>query len=239
MEKELVRLLKAAEDQYLKGEASGWDVDAVHDYRVAIRRTRAYLKIWQCDDIKRQKQMQEELRVLQRLTGFVREWDVFAIEFREALSDQAIDRAEFARFIQIQSWKEEREIWQRMVAESEDLNGKLKKDSRDLLLDRILEEIKGEKTSWHRLRIRIKRYRYELERQGKAEPDWIRVLKGWQDLLGLIQDAETNEKWFVWLHEEEGLANLGNRAVKKKLLEEANQALAGFMAQLKGRLPEK
>jgi hypothetical protein len=35
------------------------------------------------------------------------------------------------------------------------------------------------------------------------------------------------------------LANLGNRAVKKKLLEEANQALAGFMAQLKGRLPEK
>ncbi len=225
MDRDLVELLEKAAAQYERGRLEGWTPDDVHDYRVAIRRTRAYLKFWRGVSPRRQKEFRERLRMLQRQTAFVREWDVFYERFSEALAEESIQKGAFARFVQIQGWNESKAVWDELVADGKRLKGQPPKDLQEQLRKRTIREAEKEEINWHRLRIRVKRLRYELERHKKSSKERIQTLKAWQDRLGLIQDTITHQKWFVWLGEEESLASLGNQAMREKLVEEARRDL--------------
>lgn len=233
MDRDLMRLLKKAEEQYDQGCKLAWTVDAVHDYRVAIRRTRAYLKFWQAEAPGKARRLRDRLSGLQIQTALVREWDVFLEQYGEALTDRSVEKGEFARFLQIHGWREMREIWSDLIRIGEQLKGKPPKDLQDELKRQVMKELEAKELDWHRLRIRIKRVRYELERQSKKDKEMIQFLKAWQDRLGLIQDADTHEKWFAWLSEEESLASLGNAAMKANLIEEARQALPELFGKFK------
>ena len=229
MDRDLVELLEKIVEQYEMAFNEGWTPDGVHDYRVAIRRTRSYLKFWRGDSPRRQRQFQEHLRMLQRHTAFVREWDVFHNQFQDALTDEAIKKGEFARYVQIQGWSQLKETWLDLLKEGKRLKGQPPKDLQDQLRKRTIREAEKEELDWHRLRIRVKRLRYELERHKQSSKETIRSLKAWQDRLGLIQDADTHLKWFVWLEEEDSMASLGNQTMRAKLVEEAERDLPRLM----------
>lgn len=232
MDRDLVELLEKAAAQYERGRREGWTLDSVHDYRVAIRRTRAYLKFWRGASPRRQKQFRERLRMLQRQTAFVREWDVFYERFSNILAEESIRKGEFARFVQIQGWNENKSVWDELVAAGKRMEGQPSKDLQGQLRKRAIREAQKEEIDWHQLRIRVKRLRYELERHKESEKGRIQTLKAWQDRLGLIQDTSTHQKWFAWLGEEESLASLGNQAMREKSMEEARRDLPQLLKML-------
>lgn len=229
MDRDLIELLGKAAAQYERGCQEGWTPDDVHDYRVAIRRTRAYLKFWRGVSPRQQKQFRERLHMLQRQTAFVREWDVFYDRFSNVLSEESIRKGEFARFVQVQGWNENKVVWDDLIADGSRLKGQPVKDLQGELRKRMIREAAKEELDWHRLRIRVKRLRYELERHKESSKERIQALKSWQDRLGLIQDAATHQKWFLWLGEEESLASLGNQVMREKSVEEARRDLPQLM----------
>lgn len=233
MDQRLVELIKKVELRMQAGREQGWTPDNVHDYRVAIRRARSYLKFWRCEFPGRQKLLRDQLRALQQQTALVREWDVFLESFRDVLTDESIKKGEFARFVQIQGWIGLEKEWAEVLAKAEKLQGNPAEDRQKRLRRRLIREANGEELDWHRLRIRVKQLRYELERQIEADEEIIQALKDWQDRLGLIQDAQTHRKWFGWLGEEDGMISLGNQATYEKLVEESKRDLPRLLDWVK------
>lgn len=238
MDRDMVELLETIMEKYRRACDDGWTPDGVHDYRVAIRRTRSYLKFWRGESPRRQRQFQARLRMMQRQTAFVREWDVFRDQFQDTLPDEAIKKGEFARYVQIQGWSQLKATWLDLLEEGKRLKGQPPKDLQDRLRRQTILEAEKEEIDWHRLRIRVKRLRYEMERHKRSSEEAIRSLKAWQDQLGMIQDANTHQKWFAWLGEDDSMVSLGNQTMRAKLMEEAERDLPNLKACInKGTAP--
>jgi CHAD domain-containing protein len=78
--------LAAMLDATLPGTIAGVDTEFLHDYRVAVRRTRSVLREFAgVFDDGRLRKLREELRWLQDVTGPTRDYDVYVQDFQELL----------------------------------------------------------------------------------------------------------------------------------------------------------
>ena len=232
MDKTLIHLLEKAEGKYDLGMREKWVPEAVHAYRVAIRKTRTYLKFWHSDSKGADKRLKNRLAFLQRQTALVREWDVFIEVFGEAIDEKSVEKGRFARLLMIDGFKSAAGFWDEIDQVALKLNGEPGNRREEKFRKQIFRESEAEYVDWHRLRIRIKSYRYTLEQKLEIDKESLALLKEWQDLLGLIQDGFTNRKWFDWLGEEDTMIRQGNEELLKEKLREAKNKLPFLIEKL-------
>ncbi len=237
MDKTLIRLLDKVEKKYERGVQGGWRPDDVHDYRVAIRKARAYLKFWRSDSNGSYKQMKNRLRFLQRQTALVREWDVFFQRFGEAIDERAAEKGKFARFLLVEEFQYAEALWKEVHKVGLKMKGEPLSQTEEKLRERIFRMSEADYVDWHRLRILIKGYRYTLERKSEVDQELVALLVEWQDLLGLIQDGYTNTKWFDWLGEREAMVRHANDELLETNLRGAENKLPDLIEILQRQHP--
>ncbi|BES66651.1 hypothetical protein SANA_30900 [Gottschalkiaceae bacterium SANA] len=237
MDKTLIHLLEKVEKKYDLGMREEWVPEAVHAYRVAIRKTRSYLKFWHSDSKGTDKQVKNRLVFLQRQTALVREWDVFIEIFGEAIDEKSVEKGRFSRLLMIDGFKYAAGFWDEIDQLALRMNGEADNQREEKLRKQIFCESEAEYVDWHRLRIRIKGYRYTLEQKAVADKEILVLLKEWQDLLGLIQDGLTNRKWFDWLEEKDAMVRHANEDVLQENLRKAKSRLPDFIEKLQRKHP--
>lgn len=237
MDKILIHLLDKAGKKYESGVQEKWTPDAVHDYRVAIRKTRTYLKFWCADSKGRHKWLKTKLVFLQRQTALVREWDVFMEGFGDVLDEKAIGKGKFARLLLVEGFHSAKASWNEIEQVGPKIKGEPESQREEKLLKQIFQESQVAYVNWHRLRIRVKGYRYTLEQKLEVDKKTVEVLKEWQDLLGLIQDGYTNRKWFDCLGEQDTIVRHANEERLNENLKEAKNKLPGFIEFLQRQHP--
>ncbi len=237
MDKTLIRLIEKAQKKYEQGLQRGWLPDDVHDYRVAIRKARATLKFWHSESSALHKRIGMRLRILQRQTALVREWDVFVERFGEVIDEKAVEKGRFGRFLLIQDLKQVGIFWEECHADALKMKGEPSNQREGKLLQRIFRESEAEYVDWHRLRIQIKGYRYTLEGKAKVDQELVALLIEWQDRLGLIQDGYTNRKWFEWLEEGETMVHDANEELLASNMKDAEKRLPNLIEILQRQHP--
>lgn len=235
MDKTLIRLIEKVQKKYEQGMQRGWRPDDVHDYRVAIRKARVTLKFWHSESSSLHKRMEMRLRMLQRQTALVREWDVFVGRFGEVIDEKAAEKGRFGRFLLIQDLKRVEVLWRECHADALKMKGESSIRREGKLLQRIFRESEAEYVDWHRLRIQIKGYRYTLEGKTKIDQELVALLIEWQDRLGLIQDGYTNRKWFEWLGEGDTMVHRANEELLASNLKLAEARLPNLIEILQRR----
>lgn len=237
MDKILIHLLEKVEGKYELGMREEWVPEAVHAYRVAIRKTRTYLKFRHSDSKGIDKRLKNRLAFLQRQTALVREWDVFIELFGEAVDEKSVEKGRFARLLMIDGFKSAAVFWNEIDRMASKMNGEPGNQREEKLRKQIFRESDAEYVDWHRLRIRIKSYRYTLEQKSEADKESLVLLKEWQDLLGLIQDGLANRKWFDWLEEKDAMVRHANEELLEENLRKAKNGLPVFIEKLQKQHP--
>jgi CHAD domain-containing protein len=237
MDKTLIHLLEKVEKKYALGVQKEWMPDEVHAYRVAIRKTRTYLKFWSSDSKGTDRRLKNKLAFLQRQTALVREWDVFIDVFGEVIDEKSLEKGRFARLLLIDGFKSAAVFLNEIDRIASKMNGEPGNLREEKLRKQIFRESEAEYVDWHRLRIRIKSYRYTLEQESEIDKESLAILKEWQDLLGLIQDGLTNRKWFDWLGEQEAMVRHANEELLEENLRKAKTGLPVFIEKLQRQHP--
>jgi CHAD domain-containing protein len=196
----------------------GDDPEAIHDFRVAVRRMRSVLKstkaLFERDWL---ESLRDELRWIAGELGDARDLDVLLLELRE---DAGLDAAPVLKQLETQrrrAWKRARSALESerygklldRLAEAVEAPPVRKADlSLEAVAAREFEKLRpkarrlGPKTSpadVHRVRIRAKRARYAAELATsvsgrKRIRRFVEATKKFQDVVGAYQDAVVAEK---------------------------------------------
>ena len=191
---------------------SGDDPDAIHDFRVAVRRTRSVLKsTGELFDAEWLASLREELRWVAGELGAARDLDVLLERLREEAGPEDVQVVKMLETERRRAWKRARtaiagerylRLLDRLEAAVEAPPVRAAELSLEAVAAREFKKLRqtarrlGPKASTdqvHRARIRAKRARYAAELAepvvGRPARRFVKAAKRFQDVLGAHQDS--------------------------------------------------